>query len=406
MTETDCRCNFVTSGLSWDKYTSFSSFHQFHHSFADVGNGCSVTARSTSVTRRLQVENGLQAASNLRPDDVDGLRLLAWFYATSPGTDKELANAEAAAERACDLTAQQDAACLEAMAAVRARQVNWDGAVEVQCQAVALASGDGAVSRLAAYREKLLPEKGSYLKITELAPAPIPPAERETAKRLASLRQRPAPGIALNLQHRGWLLAVCRKWGPAAANLALVSQSRSAGEDWFELGCLLWLSGDKAGYQKWCQRAMTVDDTQAIRLVSVTPDSGVLPATAMAGWAWMGNAAEFRERTHINALAHYRAGRYDDAIAMLNQTLPFHLINGPDDGPWKHEGIGLKWQLRALIDAREGRLDQAKVAADQARLLVPHNLPLGAELSPGLFGIWLEYQVLHVELQGMLDEKP
>jgi hypothetical protein len=349
-----------------------------------------------------QAESDLQAANKLKPDDVDGLWLLACFYAAYPGADRKLADAEAAADRACTLTNQQDAACLEALAAVQARRGDWEKAEATQRQAVAVAIGDLAVraeNRLAAIRAKQPPAKALPLVFAD-AGAPREPAAPKDAKELDSLLELPGPGVAPNWRERVRILIRHEKWGPAANNLANVLDPQVVTDDWFQYGCLLWLAGDKAGYQALCQRAIAGGTERAARLASVTPDSGLLPAQLLQVATRPNRLLDLRpqnnfESVHGLSLAQYRAGDYNATRktidSFLTQQAQFAVP----------EAEALMWQVVALTHAQVANLAPAREAANRARALMPDPLPQDFPTA-GLVGIWLAYQVQGAELDRLM----
>lgn len=128
------------------------------------------------------VETDLKAALRLRPDHVDGLRLLAAYYAANSANpanpanrERRLEEAEAAARRACELTAERDPLCLEALAAVLACRGGWEAAIDKQRQCVAVADGDllvRAEQRLADYEARKLPgQEPPYITPPPVAPS-------------------------------------------------------------------------------------------------------------------------------------------------------------------------------------------------------------------------------------------
>lgn len=363
-----------------------------------------------------QVEPDLKAALRLRPDHLDGLRLLASFYAASPGAERKLEDAEVAARRACELTADQDAGSLEALAAVQARRGEWDAAVETQQKCVAVASGDlveRAERRLGEYQEKKSTDQAPPFVLTEVAVPRLPPADQAVADQLEAMRMRAEPLRPSSwFAERGRFLSLCRKWGPAAANYSRIAQTTPVNEACFNCGCLLWLSGDKTAFQELCQRVSASDTSErAVRLASVTADSGLLPANVLRvalqpdGRPAV-NPADPAYSNHGIALAQYRAGMLDEARKLVEAgTDGAELL--ADAALWKREGRGLNWQLRALIEAREGRFKKARNAAAEARRLIPDAPPQDRPvLGAAPLEMWLEYQVLQVELTDLLDKMP
>ncbi len=363
-----------------------------------------------------QVEPDLQAAMRLRPDQLDGLRLMAAWYAASPYEDKKLAEAESAARRACELTTDGDPACLEALAAVQVRQGEWEAAIETQQKCVAVACGDWAVraaNRLTDYQNRKPLGKEPPFTVTDEVVPPPPPREQALAEKLETLRAPPPPGRAASwYADRGLTLALVGKWGPAAANYSRLNSLPPLREQGFVLGCLLWLSGDKAAFQELCQRVSASDASAgAVRLVSMTADSGLVPANVQRVATQLpsppaGALHGAAVRGHSIALAHYRAGQTAEARKQVQQDLAI-APQLPGAGIWKQAGLGLHWQLLALIEAREGNIQPAKDAADRARLLLGANPPPAGDFGDDIsLGIWLEYQILSSELQELLKGHP
>lgn len=198
----------------------------------------------------------------------------------------------------------------------------------------------------------------------------------------------------------------------AAANYARIAQTSPVNDECFACGCLLWLSGDKKAFQELCQRVSASDTSErAVRLASVTADSGLLPANVLrvAMQPQTGSPTAIRDPAYVSrsiTLAQYRAGLFGDARKQLEADIA-GAPNLPEAMFWKREGLGLHWQLLALIEAREGRFDQAKEAATQSSRLIQDDPPKAGELAGASpFFMWLEYQVLKVELQDLLDKKP
>ncbi|MFM9115506.1 MAG: tetratricopeptide repeat protein [Planctomycetota bacterium] len=374
-------------------------------------------------------ENDLQAANKLKPDDVDGLRLLAMFYAVSPGSEKKLVDAQAIAERACTLTNRQDPTSLEALAAVLARRGNWDLAEATQQEAVAQAIGERAAraeQRLADIcAKKPLPKTPPL----ELPNAKALPVERdkklgkkqlqEEAQDLQPLLDAPGPDIVPNWRARAQVMIRHRKWSPAAVNLAHLLNPQSVNEDWFQYGCLLWLAGDKAAFETHVQRTVKTQAEIGFQLANLTPEFdrfrapapppenrppqnrppenrppqnrppqniGAGRAVTPAGW-------------HGLCMAQYRAGEYEAARKLIGEP---QMVVPPDEKNRAVFGVdALRWQMIALTFAKEGKREQAEETAKRARALVPSPLPRDFPASDQLT-LWLAYQVQEVELTALL----
>lgn len=363
-----------------------------------------------------QVEPDLKAALRFSPDHVDGLRLLASFYAASPNSERKLDDAEVAARRACELTAEQDAGCLEALAAVQARRGDWAAAIETQQKCAAVAAGDlaeRAERRLGEYQANRSTDKSPPVVTTELPAPRLGPDEQAVEEKLEALRARPdAARPSKWFVDRGRFLALQRRWGPAAANLGRVAQPNPINEECFQYGCLLWLAGEKGEFRELCQRVAAGNAGEiGVRLASVTADSGLLPANVLQVALQPLATGATNPLTvvlprHTVALAQYRAGQLGESRKIVTAEIEGaeRMQPGAIANP---KVLGLHWQLLALIEAREGRLEAAREAASKADGLNPDDPEQFLEPAAALtFAIWLEREVLRVELAELTAKKP
>jgi hypothetical protein len=199
------------------------------------------------------------------------------------------------------------------------------------------------------------------------------------------------------------------EWKAAAAAYArvLAGQPVADGELGFEYAAVLLLSGDQAGYRKMCaemlQRSgsLKVRPYHVARACSLAPDSvedAGLPAK-MAAPELQQHRAEFWSLTEQGALA-YRAGRFDEAATLLEQSLK------ADDKPGR---AVLNWLWLALVDHRRAKQFHARDWLEKATKWVeqyPKGIPLVPEDSKGLhLHNWLEAQVLRREAEALITPK-
>jgi hypothetical protein len=184
-------------------------------------------------------------------------------------------------------------------------------------------------------------------------PGPINPQDQDKAQKqdqdVASQRR-------LAMQH------ACKgDWKAAAAAYARVFavQPVADGELGFEYAAVLLLSGDRAGYRKMCSEmlqrsgSLKVRPYHVARACSLAPDSvedAGLPAKK-AELELQQNGQAFWSLTEQGALA-YRAGRYNEAATLLEQSLQ------ANDKPGR---AVLNWLWLALAEHRRGKAAQARV---------------------------------------------
>jgi hypothetical protein len=232
-------------------------------------------------------------------------------------------------------------------------------------------------------------------------PTPVLPAKRY--QRLGT-----ADGVAS--QRRLAMEHACKgDWKAAAAAYAKVSgvQPVVDGELGFEYAAVLLLSGDQAGYRKACaemlQRSgsLKVRPYHVARVCSLAADSvedAGLPAKKAATELQQHGQA-FWSLTEQGALA-YRAGRYNEAATLLEQSLK------ADDKPAR---AVLNWLWLALVEHRRGKQPQARVWLDKATKWIekyPKGIPVAPDEATGLhLHNWLEAQVLRREAEALLTPK-
>jgi tetratricopeptide (TPR) repeat protein len=127
---------------------------------------------------------------------------------------------------------------------------------------------------------------------------------------------------------RGRHNALQSRWKEAAASYARGVKAREPSIDWFEYAAALCLAGDSAGYRDFVTWATGRAGTSAdpytalvlARMSGIVPGSPVAPSRAV-GWAEQSiNSEDHPLSSCILGLAHYRAGRYQEAIRKLEET--------------------------------------------------------------------------------------
>jgi tetratricopeptide (TPR) repeat protein len=180
---------------------------------------------------------------------------------------------------------------------------------------------------------------------------------------------------------------------------------------WFEYAAVLLLSGDQAGYRKTC--------ADLVRRCGKTPElraylvarACTLAAGASADAARAGRLAEPELKTNSTvaysltqqAALHHRAGRFAQAVALLEQSLEADKSKRPGTAV-------LNWLWLALTYQRLGKTAEARSWLETATKWLDkfrEGLPPDAEQKLGLhLHNWLEAHVLLHEAQASLGSKP
>ena len=151
-----------------------------------------------------------------------------------------------------------------------------------------------------------------------------------------------------------WSRAECsaarREWGQAGKcySRALTRGSRDDGHFWFEYAALLLLSGDRQGYVKACERMAekcgkvpNLRPYHVARACTLAPDA--LPDASLPGGLAKNElqdfAGQFWSLTEQGAL-QYRAGRFEEAVALFEQSLGAELEAGQCGGQLAVAGPG------------------------------------------------------------------
>jgi eukaryotic-like serine/threonine-protein kinase len=233
--------------------------------------------------------------------------------------------------------------------------------------------------------------------------ANLPDAEREQWQRhwadVAALRAADPMG-------QGRMHVARRRWAPAADDYAraLKRGTTDDGEVWFEYAALMLLSGDRPGYAKACARmverygkASNLRAYHVARACTLAPDAVAnaslpkrLPEAELKA-----AAGQFWSLTEQGAL-HYRAGRFQQAVALFEQSLR------ADPKPGR---AVLNWLWLALANQHLGKpeearrwLDKATAWLDQYRDGMPDRAEgLGLDLHN-----WLEAHVLRRDAEAVI----
>jgi tetratricopeptide (TPR) repeat protein len=180
--------------------------------------------------------------------------------------------------------------------------------------------------------------------------------------RLLELR----PGDGHLWTGRGRYHAVHDRWDRAAADFARgIASAPPESEEWIEHACLRLLVGDGAGYRAFARqmrrRVGRTDDPRVAFVLArcgiLTPDPVVEPGQAIR-WAEQA-VASGRNARYLHALgtAHYRAGHYDEAIRLLEES---------NAGDWTENGMAQNWLVLAMAYQQRGEAARARTLLDEA----------------------------------------
>jgi tetratricopeptide (TPR) repeat protein len=232
----------------------------------------------------------------------------------------------------------------------------------------------------------------------------LPAEERANWQRLwedvAALRAADPVG-------QGRTHAARRQWAAAADDYAqaLKRGPTEDGEMWFEYAALLLLSGDRPGYARSCVHMIEACGKtgglrayHVARACTLAPDAVAEPSLPgrLAGPELKAHAGEFWSLTEQGAL-HYRAGRFNEAVGLFEQSLK------ADPTPGR---AVLNWLWLALAHQRLGEAEEARRWLGKATAWLDqyHDwMPPRTEAEVGLpLHNWLEAQVLRREAEALI----
>jgi tetratricopeptide (TPR) repeat protein len=237
-------------------------------------------------------------------------------------------------------------------------------------------------------------------------------AEAEAAFRKAIALKPDDPKASANLgaflRHQANTLAGQGQWQRAAAEYARAVE-------WLPRDLLLWceyasallLAGDQEGYRRVCGEVVHRFDkatdplTPALvaRIASLAP--GAADPARVVQWAEKGVVARPSEAwfLHNLAMAHYRAGQFDQAVRRLEQSLKLgwgaHVLNALLLA-MAHQRLGHADEARRWMDTAVQWIDQAGMGLTrEARFALP--VPNWADR--------MELQLLRREAEELLSVK-
>jgi serine/threonine protein kinase/Flp pilus assembly protein TadD len=238
-------------------------------------------------------------------------------------------------------------------------------------------------------------------------PAPLAALPDEERRQWEHFWADAAALLAADALEQGRACAARREWGQAAECYArqLERHPADGGHIWFEYAAVLLLSGDREGYSRACahmvEKCCQAQDLRAYhvaRACTLAPDSvadaGRPERLFMADPE--SNRGEFWSLTELGAL-DYRAGRYEDAAPLFEQSLRAERLGGR---------AVLNWLWLALTEHRLGRPEQARRWLTRAQAWLDQygdGMPSRADEELGLhLHNWLEAHVLRREAEALL----
>jgi serine/threonine protein kinase len=190
----------------------------------------------------------------------------------------------------------------------------------------------------------------------------------------------------------------------AETSYAKVINQRPLQDEHYEYACLLLLRDDKARYQEFCRetlhrRGEPKDGYEAYiaaRLYGLGP-ADCVRTEQLVGWAE--NAARDRRAWQLQALAiaHLRAGKYREAIAAYQTTIPAQNSLGADHGE--------SWFGLAIAHHKRGNEVEARRCLAQGRTALQRARPkfVGKQANVGPPSHWLLLNVMAREAEGLLN---
>jgi serine/threonine-protein kinase len=235
--------------------------------------------------------------------------------------------------------------------------------------------------------------------------AKLPDAERAEWQRLWA---NVAAIIATDPRVQGEAFGARRDWAKAADGYAkaLKRVPTDDGHFWFEYAALLLLSGDRAGYEKACAHMIETygkpggpRSFHLARACTLAPDAvadGALPGR-LAETELQRSAKQFWSLTEQGALA-YRAGRYQETVALFEQRLKADHMPGR---------AVLNWLWLALANQRLEKSEEARRWLNKAQAWLDQyrdGMPARADEELGLhLHNWLEAHVLRREAEALIQ---
>jgi tetratricopeptide (TPR) repeat protein len=204
---------------------------------------------------------------------------------------------------------------------------------------------------------------------------------------------------------RGRCLIWYTKLSMALREYATVIASRPLDDDSFEYACLLHLVGDEEGRAGWLKQMAARGSTSKDRRVkyvlarsfAIAP-TNVVPPEQVVQWA--GQAADADAPAwvvHTLALAHYRAGQFEEAVRQAAES---------SKREWGEVEKGQNELVLAMALHKLGRVGEARQHLEKARAaLEPKQKPGQYELFPPAPPDFLTVRILRPEAEKLLDQE-
>jgi len=210
---------------------------------------------------------------------------------------------------------------------------------------------------------------------------------------------------------RAYPYSILGRWDKAAADLAPAGADPARPDDdaWFRIACLRLIQNDVPGYRRWCgllleRIGQTKEGFSRVPLAFLASRTCMVARESAPGaeqgllWAEQAVASGRKNPAylHILALAHYRAGHFEQAVRTSDESLKANPRWG---------GAPLNWLVLAMANHHLGHPDEARVSMDKAvawrqratRGPAPKGEPPGAP--DVLLNEWLEFHVLSREAE-------
>jgi WD40 repeat protein/tetratricopeptide (TPR) repeat protein len=230
-------------------------------------------------------------------------------------------------------------------------------------------------------------------------------ARNQVCQELVSWEKPLARAVQLRAKDAQLRIAIGRRyaqlsqWEKAVRHFAKASEARPIHDDTFEEACLLLLVRGNADYQAFCQRlarraGSTKDPFTAFVLARTCGLAGGGDPRQAVRWGELSAQVQTTAWVlHAAALAHYRAGQFQEALEYLEKSTKAN---------WDNVQF-LNGYLRALILFRQGQVKQAQQWLEKTRR-VHDRLKPSASTTPVRVPAtdWLEAEVLRREAERMI----
>jgi tetratricopeptide (TPR) repeat protein len=213
-------------------------------------------------------------------------------------------------------------------------------------------------------------------------------------------------------QARAYANSILGRWREAAADLTPADFANAPLNDvWFQVACLQLLQGGDDAYRRLCRQLLErIGQTEdgftgyqaflASRICMLRPATDPDPKQCLA-WAEEAAAAQPKVPgfVHTAAVAHYRAGHFEQALARSQESMKADPKWGGKILNWlvlalAHERLGQAGEARKWMDKASSWRDKAALGPGKGEGVCPPDLPLSD---------WLEFQVLYPEAEAIFN---